>query len=173
MFIVGLILSLLAGDFAIDSVAWMMLVITAVIWILRDLANVIPRLTGPNWLERLLSVAPSFMIVLVFIVYGGIVYGTSIYLLIPRVIGGGEPVPIQVTLRNSADLNTMAVDSETTGQSDAFCFLAQATDGIIVYHPESDRGFSIRFPANMVAYYSTPSDLEINCLPPGTESGSD
>ncbi len=164
LFLLGFLNSVIQQSFELDNIAWTFTVNAIFLWLLRDLPTYVPRIIGPNWLGDVVKVAPSFLALFMFILYVGATFGQNVYGLVPRMFGGGEPIPIQFTMSNNENLDDFGIRQGDTQQSEPVCILAQSAAGMLVYHPRTERTIWLSLNIHVVAYYT--SNIEVDCDPP-------
>ena len=169
LFLLGFLNSAIQQSFELDSIAWAFTVNAIFLWLLRDLPTYVPRIIGPNWLGDVVKVAPSFLALFIFILYVGATFGQSVYGLVPRMFGGGEPIPIQFSMNINENLDDFGIRQAASEQSEPVCMLAQSATGMLVYHPRTQRTIWLSLNIHVVAYYT--SSTEVDCSPPPSEDG--
>lgn len=77
-----------------------------------------------------------------YAVIAGYLYGITLYRHVPRYIGGGMPLSINISVTTSNGV--VAGLNFENGLSEPLCHLADFANGIIVYSPNQDRTFQIQ-----------------------------
>jgi hypothetical protein len=107
-----------------------------------------------------------FAVFIAIAVVGGFLFGSSVYRIIPRSLGGGYPPTVQVIFKDTTI--TTALDLTITGssQSDKLCLLAETPLDIIVY--DATRKRNLMIPREIVLSVTDIRDdaQQIVCSPP-------
>lgn len=108
-----------------------------------------------------------YLSALFFLIIPAYIYGSLFYLFVPRSIGGGQPSSVYLIWDGEVQ-ELQLILRETVPLADEMisaCVLAESSDGLLVYRPDTQDTIAIRNKNIVLAMYDTPQ-LQLDCSPP-------